>query len=399
MSSTKKNILIIGGTGAQGLPVIRGLLSPSPSTGSPSPYTVTVLTRDPTSRRAQSLLSAFPDSLTLLKGSFTSESDVRLALSGCWGAFVNIDGFATGEALEIFYTMRCYELALEAGTVRLYVHGNLDYGYKNSGWDPEMRCGHYDGKGRAGRWILDRNKELLSSPGGGTTMRAALFTTGPYIEMSIASSTPMTPRVELERDSSSGGGDPALTWYLPLGRDGAVPHVALDDCAHYVRWLFDNPDRADGMDLAVAIGHIRYDEMAEAFTKVTGKKARFVDVNLDTYFNGSPYWKAVGSRPCGYTAGSADPPPGFMTVRENFRGFWNLWRASGGNRGPVKRDYELLDEIHPARIRTAEEYFRREDEKARKDGRGSLWDAVVAAKPVLKIHEDKELRARADGKL
>lgn len=257
-----------------------------------------------------------------------------------------------------------------------------------------MRCGHYDGKGRAGQWILERNKE--KSQGTRSAMRAALFTTGPYIEMSIASSTPMTPRVEVQGDASSGS--PALTWYLPLGANGAVPHVALDDCAHYVRWLFDNPDKADGMDLAVAIGHIRYDEMAEAFTKVTGKKARFVDVDLKTYFSGSPYWKAVGPRPCGYIAASADAP-GFMTVGENFRGFWNLWRASGGNQGPVKRDYKLLDEIHPGRIRTVEEFFRREDEKARKDGRGSLWDAVVAAKPVLKLHEDRELRDRTDGKL
>ncbi|KAK3991438.1 hypothetical protein QBC44DRAFT_306547 [Cladorrhinum sp. PSN332] len=368
--SPTKKILIIGGTGAQGLPVIRGLLSPSPS-GSPSPYTVSVLTRDPTSARAQSILSAFPNSVTLLKGSFSSESDLRSALSGCWGAFVNIDGFATGESLEIFYTIRCYELALEAG-VQFYVHGNLDYGYKNSGWDPKMRCGHYDGKGRAGQWILDRNKEKKA-----TTAGAALFTTGPYIEMAIGSSTPMTPKV---------AEDGTLAWYLPLGPNGAVPHVSLDDCAHYVRWLFDNPQRADGMDLAVAVGHIHYSEMAEAFTKVTGKKARFVDVDVETFFS-SPEWQAVGSKPCGYTIESADAP-GVMTIRENFGGFWNLWRASGGNDGPARRDYALLDEIHPGRIRTAEEFFRREDEKARTDGRGSLWDVVVNPKPILKLHED-----------
>ncbi|KAK4165582.1 hypothetical protein QBC43DRAFT_333458 [Cladorrhinum sp. PSN259] len=386
MSTTpKKNILVIGGTGAQGLPVIRGLLSPS-SSGTPSPYTVTVLTRDPTSSRAQSLLSSFPDALKLVKGSFTSESEVRSALEGSWGAFINIDGFATGEALEMFYTIRCYELALEAG-VQFYLHGNLDYAYKNSGWDPKFRGGHYDGKGRSGQWILDRNKEEATSK-----MGAALFTTGPYIEMSIAPFTPMMPRVE-------GDDDDTLTWYLPLGPNGAVPHVSLDDCAFYVRWLFDNHQKADGMDLAVAIGHIRYEEMAEAFTKVTGKKARFVDVDMETYFS-SPHWQKIGPKPCGYMFGSAaEAPHGVMTVRKNFEGFWNLWRASRGNKGPVTRDYDLLDQIHPGRIKTAEEFFRRQDEKARKDGKGSLWDLVVSAKPILKIHEDGELRAKNERKL
>jgi len=59
--------------------------------------------------------------------------------------------------------------------------------------------------------------------------------TGPYIEMSIGRGTPMTPTIE----------DGVVTWRLPL-IDGAVVHVALEDCAHYVRWLFDNPERANG---------------------------------------------------------------------------------------------------------------------------------------------------------
>lgn len=57
-----------------------------------------------------------------------------------------------------------------------------------------------------------------------------------------------------------------------------------------------------------------------------------------------------------------------MTFRDNFTGFWNLWKD-----GIVKRDYVLLDEIHPNRIRTAEQWFRREEELGRKRGRGGLW--------------------------
>lgn len=54
MSNDKKLILVIGATGAQGLAVIDKLLEPA-ADGSPSPYAIRALTRDPTSRRAQLL--------------------------------------------------------------------------------------------------------------------------------------------------------------------------------------------------------------------------------------------------------------------------------------------------------------------------------------------------------
>ncbi len=50
----KKLILVIGATGAQGIAVIDKLLEPA-ADGSPSPYAVRALTRDPTSRRAKLL--------------------------------------------------------------------------------------------------------------------------------------------------------------------------------------------------------------------------------------------------------------------------------------------------------------------------------------------------------
>lgn len=54
MADTKKLIVIIGATGAQGIFVIDALLAPRPD-GTPSPYRVRGLTRDPSSKRAQDL--------------------------------------------------------------------------------------------------------------------------------------------------------------------------------------------------------------------------------------------------------------------------------------------------------------------------------------------------------
>ena len=54
MPFNKKLILVIGATGAQGIAVINKLLEPG-ADGSPSPYAVRALTRNPSSRRAMEL--------------------------------------------------------------------------------------------------------------------------------------------------------------------------------------------------------------------------------------------------------------------------------------------------------------------------------------------------------
>jgi hypothetical protein len=74
-----------------------------------------------------------------------------------------------------------------------------------------------------------------------------------------------------------------------------------------------------------------------------------------------------------------------MSVKDNFTGFWNIWKY-----GVIKRDYALLDKIHPNRIRSAEEFFRKEDQKAREAGKASLWDRVQKENQtsILKISED-----------
>lgn len=139
------------------------------------------------------------------------------------------------------------------------------------------------------------------------------------------------------------------------------------------------------MDLQVAIEHFDYHDLAKAFTAVTGKPAKYVDTSLDEYWQTGPLSPGA-SRPAGYNADPDDTAT--MSMRENFTGFWNLFKYSGGNRGVIKRDYELLDRIHPGRIKSAEEWFRLEDERGRKAGLGGLYERALDLKPVLKVAED-----------
>lgn len=360
MSSTQTPIVfVIGGTGAQGIPIIKSLVADKK-------YHCRILTRDTTSPRAQELLAL--GNVTLVEGTFANEKTLRDGFAGAKAAFINIDGFNCGEKTEIFWTIRAYELAIESRSVEFFVYGNLDYGLKKSGFDSKYRAGHYDGKGRIGEWILQQNKANSGR------MKAALFTTGPYIEMTVSSSTPISPSIE----------DGVVTWRVPLG-DGAVVHVALEDCGYYVRWLFDHQDRANGLDLEVAIAHIGYHELAKAFEKVTGHPAQYIDTDLETYWSAGPM-SSIAHTGAAYNSDPNDPA--FMSFKDNFTGFWNIWKSSGGNKGIIQRDYKFLDEIFPGRIKSAEEWFRREDEQGRKDGRGGLWERVQNLKPVLKISED-----------
>lgn len=106
MASSQKLILVIGATGAQGSAVVKALLAPS-ADGSPSPYAVRALTRDPDNARARGLSEQgvecvkgmcfltsseglFADTCT---GSFEDLDSVRSALEGVYGAYINTDGF------------------------------------------------------------------------------------------------------------------------------------------------------------------------------------------------------------------------------------------------------------------------------------------------------------------
>lgn len=102
----QKLILVIGGTGAQGVPIVETLANASES--GPA-YRVRVLTRDPASSRAQALV-AHPN-VELLKGTATNDDDLNKAFEGVYGAFVNIDGFQIGEKAELFWGIRSYEIS------------------------------------------------------------------------------------------------------------------------------------------------------------------------------------------------------------------------------------------------------------------------------------------------
>ncbi|KAH9207957.1 hypothetical protein DL95DRAFT_428890 [Leptodontidium sp. 2 PMI_412] len=129
-----KEILVIGGTGAQGPPVVKSLLASKR-------FAVKVLTRDVNSARAQQI-AELPN--------------------------VNTDGFTLGEKNEMFYGCRAYEIARHKGV---------------------QHYGHNDAKGRVADFILAQGQK--------GAMKSSILTTGPYMDM-LQDESGKLPLINLE---------------------------------------------------------------------------------------------------------------------------------------------------------------------------------------------------------
>jgi hypothetical protein len=60
--------------------------------------------------------------------------------------------------------------------------------------------------------------------------------------------------------------------------------IALDDLSFYVDWIFSNPDKSAGIDLAVATEDVTWDNLVKTFIEVTGHKAVNANISADEYF-------------------------------------------------------------------------------------------------------------------
>jgi hypothetical protein len=164
---------------------------------------------------------------------------------------------------------------------------------------------------------------------------------GPYME---TLSDVLVPKIDAEG---------IYVFPMPL-YDGAIPFIVLDDLARYVLWTLDNPNLSNGLTLGAATEHAEGQSLAKAFTAVTGKAARYDDISVEQWLE-----KTFGDR-VDRKIGEEHAPgeESLMTYRQNFSAWWELYRASRGNKGIIRRDYDFLDKILPHRIRSVEQWMK-----------------------------------------
>ncbi|TVY82023.1 NmrA-like family domain-containing protein [Lachnellula suecica] len=307
MSSPKTTLLILGGAGAQNSAVAKVF-------SSTNTYSVRLLTRSLSSPHAAEL--ALLPNITLIEGDCYDDDTLVSAFEGVDLVFINTNGFAVGEKNELYWGIRMYEIARWAG-VKHFLYSGLPYVSKNGGFDPSRRVPFVDGKGKVAQY-------LAAMPI--TPMPWSVLATGPYAERLWE---PMNAPVK-EADGT-------FVFRLPLGETGAMPLVALDEIGLYAQWMFEHPKLSAGLHLGVAIAHISGSDIAAAFETVTGNKAR----------------KNWNSGLAGLRGSNIENGGG---------AFWALvadFRESAGNTGLWSRDYALLDEVMPGRIKTLEEWMRK----------------------------------------
>ncbi|KAF8240875.1 nmrA-family protein [Tricholoma matsutake] len=312
--SDKKRILVIGATGAQGMHVIPALLVSSED-GTPSPYSVRALTRDPTNRRARELEAL---GVEIFKGTFDDFSAIAAALDGCYGAWVNTDTYTVGQQKEIFAGIKIYETARRTKTFRHLIWSGLDYGSKLGNYDPRYISENYDAKGIVTEFL----KGQSSSLGDGLTWTS--ITSGVYLEMlNYALCGPLNVRK-----------DGTVVFTSPVN-DGHVTMIALEDLGWWVRYTLDHREETSGKDLEVASEVVGWDYLSETFTKVTGIPSVHKRLTLDEWFG----CLAGADRPIANEKKVGD---GSVTIREHFSGFWGLWRDD-----IIKRDMDWVRRTHP----------------------------------------------------
>ncbi|PIL33065.1 hypothetical protein GSI_04514 [Ganoderma sinense ZZ0214-1] len=342
---TKNLILVIGATGGQGMAVVDKLLAPAED-GSPSPYTVRALTRDPNGRRAKELAKK---GVELFQGSFDDFARVRAALDGVWGVWANTDGFTVGEAKEMWAGMHIYEIAKSVKSVRHFVWSNLDYALKKGGFNPIYKCEHYNGKGRVADW-LKAQPSVVSD----RDMSWAVVTSGPYMEMlSFHMFGPIGQRA-----------DGTFVFASPIG-NGHIPMIAHEDLGFFARYAFDHRTEVSGKNLEIASDWVSWDDLVSTFTKVTGLKAEYLRQSLDSagWFGN---WLHT-DRPIANERAYGD---GSTTWQENFTGFWAMWRDD-----VIGRDWAWIRKTNP-RGYTLESWMRA------KGYRGVVDDSAAVLKNV-----------------
>ena len=312
--SSKKLILVIGGTGAQGNAVVKALLQAG-SDGVPSPYAVRILTRNPDHPKVKAELT-HPD-IELMRGSFTDLDTVKRALEGVWGDYINTDGFTVGEQAETFLGLRIYELAACVPTLKHYVWSNLDYGLKKAGYRSEYHCGHYDGKGRIGDWLT--TKPFSVHPG---DFKWTVFTNGPYAEMLYGGN--FLPQILP---------DGTRVFAAPLGK-GHVPIITLPDLGYFARYIFDNPAETAGKNIEVASDYLAWSDLAAAFTRATGLPAHYQPVTFEQWLARHP----LKDKPVAVDDRSGTG----VSFADNFRAWWKLFEDD-----VCKRDMQLCRRLHP----------------------------------------------------
>ena len=140
--------------------------------------------------------------------------------------------------------------------------------------------------------------------------------------------------------------------------DGHMPMIALSDLGFWARYTFDHRAESSAQDFEIASEMVGWDQVVEAFTRVTGQPAVFKKQTVDEWWEN---FEGVDNP----VANERRVPDGSTTFRQNFSSFWKQWKDD-----IITRDMGWIKSIRP-KSHTVESWMK-ETGYTGKIGRGVL---------------------------
>ena len=163
--------------------------------------------------------------------------------------------------------------------------------------------------------------------------------------------------------------DGTAVFATPVGK-GHVPMIALADLGFFARYAFDHREDTSGVEMKIASDVVGWDDLARTFEKVAGQRAEVVYQTMDEWFAN---FDGVDDP----VANERDRD-GSTTWRENFSGWWALWRDD-----VISRDLAWVRSVHP-NCHTLESWMRENN-----------YSGILRRQQLLKNTEDgKTIRPR-----
>jgi len=247
-------VVVLGATGAQGGSVARAVVESKK-------WRVRGVTRDVNSKKAQELAKL---GVEMVQGNANNRDDITKAFSGATAVF-SVTNFWDGEAFksgnngqyELTQGTLLADVAKAAG-VQHFVWSSLPDVEKITGG--KLHVPHFTYKHK-----VEEHIKAIGLP-------ATFVYASCYVENYTNFFLPKW------------AADGVPEFYLPLKPETEVPvFSAENDLGAVVRAVLENKQQHLNEVIFVAAEYISFPKMMEIYTKVTGKPARFVSIDYDTY--------------------------------------------------------------------------------------------------------------------
>ncbi|KAJ2788559.1 hypothetical protein H4R20_007353, partial [Coemansia guatemalensis] len=221
------------------------------------------LSRNPDSDSAKSLAAEYPD-VEWVQADLNDTSSLRKALTGVDAVFVVTDFFqkdtlekaAAGDKDgEFAQGKNVVDAAIDVG-VKSVIYSGL-HSMKQLSNGKYTGVHHFEGKHKVEKYILSKADKI----------KGYFIYLGYYMENYVRFS-----RISPEDNQT-------IEFTTPLKPTTKLPLVdTTNDTGHVVKYILEHPEECLGKAIEVSGGYYEAQEMAKAFTKVTGKPTRFVQV-------------------------------------------------------------------------------------------------------------------------